>query len=262
MCHDACPHPISGGAAIQELTTDIPLDRGAIPTFVVLPEQIPAPALLLIHDINGQNDFYRDVARRLANAGYIVALPDCFFRLGPPADASRESIRARGGQLVQADALADLRAIMTWLRDHKASTGQVGTIGFCMGGTLVMLTASRQPVPTASVAFYGFPVRDRTPAAPILASDEDEAANIASPLLGLWGDADAGVGMPNVTLYDDQLTRYGKPHEFEIYPGVGHGFLTFDPASENYPAAQEAWQRALRFLGEHLPTGDGDNRTA
>lgn len=253
MCHDTCPHPVSGGAPLQEQDLTLPIGDGeSLPLFLVLPEQTPAPAVLLLHDIHGANVFYQDIARRLAAAGYVAALPDFFFRQGPPRDHSREAIRERAGELVQATTLADIHIALHWLQRHASGTGSIGTIGFCMGGTLVMLAGSREPVPDASVAFYGFPARQRTPTNPILAIDEDEVGNVASPLLGLWGDQDHGVGMDRVAEYDDKLKRYHKPHDFVIYPGIGHGFLTFDPNAAAYEASQDAWDRTIAFFRQHL----------
>jgi carboxymethylenebutenolidase len=253
MCHETCPHPVSGGASLQEQDLTLPLDGGeSLPLFLVLPEQTPAPAVLILHDIHGANAFYHDLARRLAGAGFVAALPDLFFRQGPPRDDSREAARERGADLVQTKTLDDISTSLYWLRDHGSTTGRVGTIGFCMGGSLVMLAASREPVPAASVAYYGFPVRQRTPNNAILALDEAEVANVASPLLGFWGDQDRAVGMDNVAAYDDKLNQYHKPHEFVIYPGLGHGFLTFDPDAEAFAASRASWDRTLAFFGEHL----------
>jgi carboxymethylenebutenolidase len=252
MCHDRCPYPIRGGAAIAEREERIPLERGSIPMFVAAPDLRPAPAVLLIHDINGPNAFYQDVARRLAGLGYLTALPDFFHRQGPPRDDTREAVRARMNEMTQSDTLADIQFVLHWLRDHEASTGKVGTIGFCMGGTLVMLAAARQPAPEATVAFYGFPHRDRTPLAPILPTDKDEVATLSSPMLAFWGDQDTGVGMDNVRAYDQLLERYDKEHEFVVYPGIGHGFLTFDPAADAFTASRDAWDRTTRFLSERL----------
>jgi len=259
MCHDTCSHPVRGGAAIEERGEAIALASGSIPAFIAVPDSRPAPAVLLTHDINGPNAFYEDVARRLASLGYLTALPDFFSRQGPPKDDTREAKRARMDEMTQSDTLADIRSVLTWLRDHDASTGKVGTIGFCMGGTLVMLAAARSPVPEATVAFYGFPRRDRTSLAPVLPSDTDEVTAISSPMLAFWGDQDAGVGIDNVREYDDALERHGKTHEFHIYPGIGHGFLSFDPASSTFAASQEAWNRTTRFFAEHLaqPAGTG-----
>lgn len=252
MCHDHCPRPISGGEAITDQNAEIPLSRGTLPAFIAFPDSPTAPAVLLIHDINGVNDFYRDVARRLAAAGYVTALPDFFFRQGPLADDSRETRFARMQAMEQATTLLDIESTLIWLRRHERSSGQLGTVGFCMGGTLVMLAASRDPAPAATVAYYGFPQRERTPMAPLLPGDEDEAANVQSPLLAYWGDQDAGVGMDNVDRYDAQLDRLGKEHEFVRYPGIGHGFLTFDPDAPSFGQSADSWDRMLRFLDERL----------
>jgi carboxymethylenebutenolidase len=253
MCHDICPHPVTGGASLQEQDLTLPLDGGeSLPVFLVMPEQTPAPAVLIMHDIHGPNAFYQDLARRLAGAGFVAALPDFFFRQGPPRDDSREALRQRGAELVQSTTFDDIHAALHWLRDNGSTTGRIGTVGFCMGGSLVMLAASREPVPDASVAFYGFPVRQRTPINPILALDDDEAGSVASPLLAFWGDHDTGVGMDNVAAYDDKLKMYHKAHEFVVYPGLGHAFLTFDPNSAAFEASRDSWSRTLAFLGNHL----------
>jgi carboxymethylenebutenolidase len=252
--HEICPRPISGGAptAEHEVTIDhvAGFDDGrlAIPAFFATPERTPAPGVLILHDINGPNDFYHDLARRLAAEGFVALLPDLFHRLEPLVEPTREAARARGAQLDQSQTLGDIHASLIWLAEHGATTGQVGTVGFCMGGTLVMLAAARDPLPAASVAFYGFPVRERTPVATKRPIDDDEVAGVESPLLLFWGDGDHGVGMDNVARYRAALDRYGRPAETVIYPGLGHGFLTFDPGAPAYAASQDAWERTLAFF--------------
>lgn len=112
MCHDTCLHPVSGGAAIAERHEPIPLDGGEIPAFVAAPDGWPAPAVLLIHDINGPNAFYQDLARRLAGLGFLTALPDFFHRQGPPRGDTREAKRARMDEMTQSDTLADIRSVL------------------------------------------------------------------------------------------------------------------------------------------------------
>ena len=168
MCHDHCPRPVSGGEAISEHDVAIPLGAGSLPAFVAFPEHQRAPAILVIHDIHGPNDFYRDLCRRLAIEGYVALLPNFFFRQGPLADTKPETRMARMRAMEQSATITDIQSSLYWLQHLEQASGQVGTIGFCMGGTLVMLAASRDPVPAATVAYYGFPKRDRTPTAPIL----------------------------------------------------------------------------------------------
>jgi carboxymethylenebutenolidase len=252
VCHDTCPHPISGGDHLRESRVTIDVDGEELPVFVVTPNTTPAPGVMIIHDIYGPGEFYQDLARRLASAGYLVALPDFYFRHGPIPGRDMDAARARGAKVMQEKTFADMAASLAWLRDHEDGTGKIGTIGMCWGGSMAMLQAARQPRPHASIPFYGFPIRPRTENNPVLAMDDDEVARVDSPLLAFWGDQDHGVGMDNVAAYDDKLTAQGKDREFVIYPGIGHGFLTFDPDADAFEASQDAWSRTLSFLAEHL----------
>jgi carboxymethylenebutenolidase len=70
------------------------------------------------------------------------------------------------------------------------------------------------------------------------------------PILGLWGDQDAGVGMDNVTQLDTALTEAGVDHEFHVYPGLGHGFLKSsleDEGTPGYKQACDSWTRTIAF---------------
>ena len=115
--------------------------------------------------------------------------------------------------------------------------------------------AARAPLPDASVAFYGFPAPSPTPRAPLVPLAE--AGEIRSPLLAFWGDQDTGVGMENVAAYRAALTASGARHEFVIYPGYPHGFLTFDPASPHVEGSRDAWARTLASLRAELADGPG-----
>lgn len=254
MCHQTCPKPVTGGAPVSESMVTVSRDDAEIPVLLAQPEDAPdtLPGIVLVHDIWGANDFYRDLARRLADEGYIVALPNLFHREGPLSEETREAASHRSAQARQDDQLADLAAVSTWLRDQEASNGTFAVMGFCLGGTLALLRAAREPLPVAAVSFYGFPAKDATDNAPIRPIDESEVAAVSAPLLGLWGEEDAGVGMDNVNAYSDALTRHGKPHDFRMYEGVGHGFITFDPDDPRYPASRSAWRYALTFLRGHV----------
>lgn len=254
MCHQTCPKPVTGGAPIAESMETVSRDDAEIPVLIAQPETIdaPLPGVVLIHDIWGANDFYHDLARRLAVEGYVVALPNLFHREGPLAAETREAARARSAEAMQDDHLADLEAITRELLLRPDTSTSFGTMGFCLGGTLTFLRAAREPAPAGAVAFYGFPAKAGTANAPIRPVDEPEVAAINAPLLGIWGDQDSGVGMDTVRQYDEALDRHGKPHEFIVLSGAGHGFLTFDESAPTFRASQEAWSRALAFLATHL----------
>ena len=259
MCHKTCPNPVTGGAPISESMVTVSRDDAEIPVLLAQPEEPsgPLPSIILIHDIWGANDFYHDLARRLAQEQYNVALPNLFHRQGPLTEETRQSAMQRSASARQEDQITDLEAVTTWLLEHVAGNGRYGVMGFCLGGTLTFLRAAREPALNAAVAFYGFPARDATENAPIRPIDESEVAAINAPLLGIWGDQDAGVGMDNVKAYDDALVRHRKLHDFVVYPDVGHAFLTFDDADKGYETSQLAWRRALMFLDEQFDPEPG-----
>lgn len=250
MCHEHCPAPVSGGAGIVEERVETPGDGRGVPAFFVRTEGKAVGAVVIVHDIHGANPFYEDVARRLAGTGFAALLPDLFVRQGPAADATRETARARGGALDQTVALVDIAGAVGWLREHPAASEQVGTLGFCMGGTLVMLAAADDPPPDATVAFYGFPGAAATPLRPRVPLGEANA--VRTPLLAIWGDQDAGVGMDTVEAYRAALAEADRPFEFVVYPGPGHAFLTFDPEAAWYAEAHDAWERTLAFFRTEL----------
>jgi carboxymethylenebutenolidase len=188
-----------------------------------------------LHDIWGANKFYRDMGQRLAEAGFAAILPDLFVRQGPLTKPSREAAFARAGQHSFAVALEDIRAIV----DKLSSEGRnVGVIGFCMGGTL-------------AVVYYGFPVNSHpTPNRPF--NPIDEVGQLHAPILGFFGEEDSGVGPDNVRAYEAAARQAGKTIDVTIYPGVGHGFLTFASEGPAAQPSQQSWARAMQFLKERL----------
>ena len=244
MCHPEVPEGITPpDVRTEELA--IGVAGGAMPTFVAFPEHPRAPAVLVINDVFGRSQFYEHTARRLAQAGFVAATPEFFFREGPLAEPTRDAAMARAKRLDFSRTVDDMSTAIDWLRGRDDTTDAVGTIGFCMGGTIVLLLAARRADIAASVCYYGFPADARTSARPI-----DLAAKMKGPILGLWGDQDAGVGMENVKQLDAALTAAGVEHEFHVYPGLGHGFLKAsleDESTPGYKQACESWTRTISF---------------
>ncbi|HEX5165435.1 MAG TPA: dienelactone hydrolase family protein [Thermomicrobiales bacterium] len=251
MCH---PDTSMTGATqparpSSEESFTIEVAGASMPVFQASPARPSRGNVIVIHDIHGANAFYHDLARRLASEGYTAYLPDLFVREGPLPEPTREYASARGQKLSYPTTIDDLKTLFGVVAQR--SPGKVATVGFCMGGTLVMLLASREPRMAAGVIYYGFPananISEKRPWQPL-----DEAATVETPLLGFWGDQDKGVGMDNVAAYTAGLDAAGKPHDFTIYPGLPHGFLTFDSASPNYAGSQDSWQKALAYFGDRL----------
>lgn len=251
MCHPEVPEGTAPPDVRSEEGT-IAVGDGAMPAFVALPQRMPAPAVLLVNDVFGRSSFYEHIARRLAQAGFVAATPEFFFREGQLPEPTRDAAMARAKRLDFSRTVDDMSAAIDWLRGRADTTEAVGTIGFCMGGTIVLLLAARRADIAASVCYYGFPADTRTPARPM-----DLAARMKGPILGLWGDQDVGVGMDNVRALGAGLSAAGVEHEFHVYPGLGHGFLKASLDDESVPGyrqACESWTRTIAFFRESFAT--------
>jgi carboxymethylenebutenolidase len=247
MCHPEVP----AGAPIPDVRVEdavIPVEGGAMPVLVAMPDVQPAPGILIINDIFGRSPFYDQLARRLAQAGFVAATPEYFFREGSLPEPTRDAAQSRAKQLDFKRWGRDMSAAVGWLRARGDVNGMVGTIGFCMGGTEALLLSTRRDDLAATVSYYGFPADPRGEAPPI-----ERAAKMRGPILGHWGDQDAGAGMDNVEKLRAGLREAGVVHEFHIYPGLGHGFLKAsldDPKTPGYEQACASWTRTLDFYRE------------
>lgn len=256
MCHPEVPE----GQEMPRVRTEeveVPLGGGGqMPALLALPDGAERPGVLIVSDIFGCSPFYENLAARLAQAGFQALLPNYFFRVGGLAEITRDAALERRSRLDERQSLRDLETAAAWLRTRPGAGGRLGTVGFCMGGTLVLdLTASVREL--ATVCYYGFPGRPSrqtafTPPAPL-----DIVDSLRGPILGFWGDQDAPVGMENVALLAAALKTRGTAFEHTVYPGLGHGFLSasqFDPDHAAYKAACESWTRAITFFRANLNT--------
>ena len=251
MCHPEVP---LGTIPPPVRTEDVDIKLQTMermPALLAMPDRTPAPAVLIVNDVMGRSPFYENLARRLAQAGYIALDPDYFFREGPAAD--REAAQSRRERLDQTRTLRDLESAAAWLRRRDDVSGGLGSIGFCMGGTLVLDLAATGAI-DATVCFYGFPARqsDSPRAAP---APLEIASQIQGRVLGFWGDQDAGAGMDKVEALRERLSAAQIRHKFHIYSGLGHGFLRAfldDEKSPGHEQACEAWVYTLDFLRDAL----------
>ena len=195
--------------------------------------------VLVIHENRGLNDHIRDVARRLAVAGFRAVAPDMLSPSGgTPAneDAARDAI----GKLDLGKSVPDAVAMLGELK--KASRGgKVGAVGFCWGGGFVnRLAVAAGDQLTAAVPYYG-PAPDPSEAAKVQAAMEFHNAGL--------DDRVNSTSFPWITA----LRAAGKTVKFFLYDGVNHAFNN-DTSAERYnkPAADLAWKRTLAFFHQHL----------
>lgn len=209
--------------------------------YLVSPKGVARPAtVLVIHENRGLTPHIKDVARRIALAGFqAVALDLLSAAGGTPAD--EDKARELIGALDLASTTAIVVEAARLAKRSPKHNGRVGIIGFCWGGAMVnrvAIAAGRNL--DAGVAYYG------------PAPDPSEAVKVQAPLMLHYAGNDTRVaqtGEPWVAA----LKAAGKPVEAFTYPGVDHAFNN-DSSAERYnaAAAKLAWDRTLGFFHEHL----------
>ena len=212
-------------------------------------------AVLIIHDIWGYTDFYKDLARRITEHGHAAALVDFFGRQGdlpesmraPERTGSKPEAMARAAQRAQQLSderfLADVQTAVDDLRARGAA--RVACWGFCMGGRLAYVSAARVGGLAGAVAYYGF-----LQAGPGRLSPLQLAAEIRIPVLAIFGGADPGIPADQIAVFRDALKT---DKEFVTYPDAPHGFLRYG-ATAHKAAIDDALQRTFRFFGRVLTT--------
>ncbi|NJC32839.1 carboxymethylenebutenolidase [Sphingomonas jejuensis] len=198
-----------------------------------------APKLLVIHENRGLTPHIRDVARRMAVAGFQALAPDLLTPAGgTPADEDRA--REMIGALDLAATVRDAQSGLEWMR-RRAGGAKVGAVGFCWGGAMIYrLAVADGPMLDAGVSYYG--------PAPAVA----EVARLRTPLLVHLAGLDTrvnGTAEPFAAAARDA----GKPLTLHVYPGVNHAFNN-DTSAERYDAAaaRTAWDRTTTFLRQQL----------
>ena len=211
------------------------------------------PGVIVIHEIFGLTDHIRDVAARLAQAGYVALAPDLYSREGgAPSTSDFTVLREFTGKIPDDRVVGDLQAGASYLAG-RADVGnrKVGTVGFCMGGLYVMLFAAQTPSLGAGVVFYGRPVyRETTPQKPT--SPIALIPRLQVPLQGHFGEADQSIPLTDVEALRAAVTATGVPNEIYTYKDAPHAFHNDTRESYREAPAKEAWQRTVAFFEKHL----------
>jgi carboxymethylenebutenolidase len=219
------------------------------------------PGVVVIHDVWGLGDHYRDLARRLAGDGFAALAVDLYRRTPAPKITDPGSwIRA----LSDPQVIADVQSAVDLLAAHPAVAGRkIGVVGFCMGGTYAIHAAASCRGVSAAAPFYGMlshehgllaaPPGERLDPAHKPRSPLEAARAVRCPLLGCFGADDAFIPAADVARLDEALDASGQPHEVIVYPGAGHAFMN-DTRAEMYrpDAARDAWQRMVAWFQRYL----------
>ncbi len=222
------------------VTYESPEGNGAVEAYLVTPAGAdgPLPGVLVVHENRGLNPYIKDVARRLAKAGFMALAPDGLSSVGgyPGNDDDGRDLQR---QVDPEKLMNDFFAGYEHLAAREDSTGQVGCVGFCYGGGVCNALAVAYPELGASVPFYG-----RQP-------DAADVARIEAPLMLQYGGLDERVnaGWP---AYEAALKENGKTYEAFIYDGANHGFHNDSTPRYDEAAANLAWERTITFFNETL----------
>lgn len=236
----------------HDSTTTIDTADGKMDVYDVTPDAKPTRAVIVVQEAFGVNDHIRDVTRRFAAAGFRAVAPTMFHRAGggtAPYDDFSKVIPLFAG--VSDDGIvADVDATVEHLRGAGFDGAHVGIVGFCFGGRVTFLVSTRRAL-GAAVGFYGGGiVTSRLPLFQPLVGD---AGKLATPWLGLFGDADSGIPVEDVELLRATLDREAKvAHEIVRYPGAEHGFHCDVRPSYDEAAAKDAWKRTLAWFDRYL----------
>ena len=243
-----------------EQTVDIPTKDGKTATFIVHPERGgPHPLVVFFMDAPAIREELRDMARRIATAGYYVMLPNLYYRKGvmelaalpplPEAEARARMFELMGSISIplvmsDADALLDFAD-----RDPAASPGPAGAIGYCMSGQYAINAAARHPERIACAAsLYGVQLVTDAPDSPHLAAQKTKAE-----LYFACAEHDTYAPLEMVQALDASLKQAAVNAEVELYRGVHHGFA-FPQRGAVYdkPAAERHWERLFALFRRNL----------
>ena len=224
----------------EYLTYASPKGSGAIRGYLARPAKAKAklPGVVVIHENRGLNPYIEDVARRLAVAGYVAFAPDALTPLGGyPGD--EDKARELFAKLDAAKRGEDMVAAAEYLGARKDVTSKIGAVGFCFGGGVCNMLASRLPWLAAAVPFYGAGVT----------ADEAKTIKAALQLHFASSDERVNAGWPD---YEAALKQHRIRYEAHQYPDTQHGFHNDTTPRYDEKAAKLAWTRTLSFFKKHL----------
>jgi carboxymethylenebutenolidase len=227
-------------------TTTIHTADGAMGAYVARPAAAKAPAIIVIQEIFGVNKVMRDIADGYAKEGYLAICPDLFWRIEPGIDITdgSEAEWKRAFELFNAfdvdQGVKDIEATIAHARGDRGCSGPVGAVGFCLGGLLAFLTATRTDA-DAAVGYYGVGIERHLP----------EAATLVTPLMLHIAEKDQFVPPPAQEQIVAALKNQARA-QLHTYPGRDHAFARL--GGEHYDAtdAATANTRTLAFFAGRL----------
>jgi len=200
----------------------------------------PFPALIVVHEWWGLNNWVKEQASKLADQGYVTLAIDLYRgKVAITSDMAHEIMRG----VPEDRAKRDLHAAFEFLTAQpNVKKDRIGSIGWCMGGGYSLDVALQEPTLAADVINYGH-----------LATDAEALKKINAPILGLFGAQDRGITPDDVHKFGEAMDKLGKKIDVKIYDDAGHGFENPNN-KDGYRGddAADAWKRTVDFLAATL----------
>ena len=229
-----------GRIKTEYVTYPSPQGSGTMKGYLAMPAKATGklPAVVVIHENRGLNPYIEDVARRLAVEGYLAFAPDALTPLGGyPGD--EEKAVAMFAKLDPARRIEDLVAAVPYVKSRPECNGKIGAVGFCFGGGISNVIATRFPDLAAAAPYYGAQPK------------AEDAAKIKAALVLHYAGNDErlNAGWP---AYESALKAAGVQYEMYMYPGTQHGFHNDTTPRYDEAAAKLSWSRTLALFQKHL----------
>ncbi len=213
--------------------------------YLVLPESGSGPGVIVIQEWWGLDPSIKEMADRLAEAGFVALVPDLYH-----GDIAEHTEMDKAAELMTSlppdRAARDMSGAVDFLSEHAAVTGTgIGVVGFCMGGMLTFILASLRPDKVAAaVPFYGFPAGD----------DQPDYAAMTAVIRGHMAEHDDFFPPDAARELEARLREIGKDVTLTVHEGTGHAFMGPHNALGTLDAelAATIWPQAIAFLHDQL----------
>jgi carboxymethylenebutenolidase len=219
-----------------------PQGHGKMRGYLVRPANATGklPGVVVVHENRGLNPHTEDVARRVALENFVAFAPDALTPLGGYPGTDEQGVEMQR-KLEQPKIQQDMIAATHFLRQHAYTTGRVGIVGFCFGGSVSNNVAVNVPELGAAVPFYGGQPR------------AEDVPKIKAPLMLQYAENDERINA-GIAAYEAALKANNKKYVVHMYPGTSHGFLNDTTPRYNEAAAKLAFSRTIQFFNENLRT--------
>lgn len=218
-------------------------DGTEMQAYTARPPKAPKAGIIVFQEAFGVNSYIRSIADRFAEEGYLAIAPELYHRTSTGFEGDYNdfaSLAPHTQGLTLEGQEADVRSSYEWLKAEKMES--VVTVGFCMGGSVALITNSILPL-AASVSFYG---------AGIVPNHLSRAKSLHGPMLFFWGGKDTHIPRELWLQIPVALDAAGKSHIQVEMSDAGHGFFCDARSAYHKPSADLAWPLVLNFLSQHI----------